>query len=66
MNQEYRERVKRHREAGGDEKYVNVKKKATARHEALKESHLEKLLKKPEYKKANKHFDAKGYREMMQ
>ena len=32
MNQEYRERLKRHREAGGDEKYVNVKKKAQARH----------------------------------
>ena len=32
MNQEYRERVKRHREAGGDEKYVNVKRKAQARH----------------------------------
>lgn len=35
MNQDYRNRVKKHREAGGDEKYVNVKKKAEARHNAL-------------------------------
>ncbi len=34
MNQEYRERVKRHLESGGDPKYVNVKRKADARHEA--------------------------------
>lgn len=34
MNQEYRDRVKRHLEAGGDPKYVNVKRKAAARHEA--------------------------------
>jgi len=45
MNQEYRERVKRHREAGGDEKYVNVKRKADARHskakalQVMKDSH---------------------------
>jgi hypothetical protein len=32
MNQEYRDRVKRHLEAGGDPKYVNVKRKAEARH----------------------------------
>ncbi len=35
MNQEYRERVKRHLESGGDPKYVNVKRKAEARHKAL-------------------------------
>ena len=29
-----RDRVQRHRDAGGDEKYVNVKAKAKARHEA--------------------------------
>ncbi len=34
MNQEYRERVKRHLEAGGDPKYVNVKKKAASRHKS--------------------------------
>lgn len=45
MNQEYRERVKRHREGGGDEKYVNVKRKAQARHskdralKLMKDSH---------------------------
>ncbi len=33
MNQDYRGRVKRHLEAGGDPKYVNVKKKAEKRHE---------------------------------
>lgn len=44
MNQEYRGRVKRHLEAGGDPKYVNVKKKAQARHQALTNS--EKVSKK--------------------
>jgi len=34
MNQEYRGRVKRHLEAGGDPKYVNVKRKADARHKS--------------------------------
>ena len=38
MNQEYRERVKRHLEAGGDPKYVNVKRKAEARHNAYAKS----------------------------
>lgn len=33
MNQEYRGRVKRHLESGGDPKYVNVKGKAKSRHE---------------------------------
>ena len=38
MNQEYKERVKRHLEAGGDPKYVNVKRKADARHESSAKS----------------------------
>ncbi len=42
MNQEYRERVKRHLDAGGDSKYVNVKKKAEARHN----SPISKVFKK--------------------
>lgn len=53
MNQEYRERVKRHREAGGDEKYVNVKRKAKARHSkdrALK-------LMKDSYPKLHKDYE---------
>lgn len=35
MNQEYRGRVKRWLDSGGDPKYVNVKRKAQARHEAF-------------------------------
>ena len=42
MNQEYRDRVKRHLEAGGDPKYVNVKRKADARHESYRSKALEK------------------------
>ena len=38
MNQEYRGRVKRFLEAGGDPKYVNVKKKAEVRHSAFSKS----------------------------
>lgn len=38
MNQDYRGRVKRHLEAGGDPKYVNVKAKSKARHEALEKA----------------------------
>ena len=47
MNQEYRERVKRHLEAGGDPKYVNVKRKADARHESspARTKALEKKMK---------------------
>ena len=33
-NQDYRGRVERHLAAGGDPKYVNVRKKAQARHSA--------------------------------
>lgn len=42
MNQEYRGRVKRHLEAGGDAKYVNVKGKAKARHASSHEKALGK------------------------
>lgn len=34
MNQEYKGRVDRWLKSGGDPKYVNVKKKAEARHQA--------------------------------
>jgi hypothetical protein len=34
-NQDYRGRVERFRAAGGDEKYVNVKKKALARRDEV-------------------------------
>jgi hypothetical protein len=45
MNQEYRERVKRHLESGGDPKYVNVKRKAEARHSESKSKALSKMKK---------------------
>lgn len=35
MNQEYRNRVKRFLAAGGDSKYVNVKRKSKARHDSF-------------------------------
>lgn len=37
MNQEYKQRVARHLEAGGDPKYVNIKRKAEKRHHAFEE-----------------------------
>jgi hypothetical protein len=58
MNQEYRGRVKRHLEAGGDPKYVNVKKKATVRHEALKKGITlpkENVQEAVSYKKSRSH-----------
>ncbi len=41
-NQDYRGRVARHLAAGGDPKYVNVKKKAKARRDADLESRSKK------------------------
>jgi len=46
------------RELEHSEKKKHIAKK-------MKKSHLGKLLHKPEYKKANKKFDIKGYEEMM-
>ena len=42
MNQEYRGGVERHLASGGDPKYVNVKKKAEARHSEAKAKALGK------------------------
>ena len=60
MNQEYRERVKRHLEAGGDPKYVNVKRKAQARRESDSKSRALEAKKKKEPKNPWPAYDKKG------
>lgn len=42
MNQEYRGRVDRFLKAGGDPKYVNVKRKSEARHSGSKSKAIAK------------------------